>query len=80
MIHREKSMYGPSWGLQSLYEAVLCETNSIKMREKIEVARNAINDRLEDSLHGHEPLEGEERQAIDNALRCLRIRNRDEAA
>jgi hypothetical protein len=58
---------------QSLYEAVLLETNSVKVREKIEVVRKAINDRLEDSLHGRQFLDSEERHAIDMALRCLRL-------
>ena len=69
--------YG-SW--RTFFEAALFETQPIKLAKKIDAAQDAINDRLEDSLHGRHSLDPFERQAIENALNYLRILKHDEAA
>ena len=52
-----------------LYEAALLETNPSKLPERIIAARNAIFDRIEESIT--HPLAGEQ-AAMDCALRALR--------
>ena len=51
------------------YEMALVETDAGKLPERITMARNAILDRIEESLT--HPLPGEQR-AMDDALRNLR--------
>lgn len=52
-----------------LYEAALLETDTAKLSQRISTARNAILDRIEESLR--HPLPTEQR-AMNDALRHLR--------
>jgi signal transduction histidine kinase len=54
---------------KQLYEAALLETDSSRLRERINVAREAILDRIEESLK--QPI-ASERHAMTEALRHLR--------
>ena len=65
---------------QVFFEAALFETHPINLAKKIDAAQSAINDRLEDSLHGRDLLDTKERQAIENALVCLRTLKQHQAA
>jgi hypothetical protein len=41
----------------------------ITLLDKIEAAQKAIGDRLEDALHGRSPINGNERELIEDARR-----------
>lgn len=61
-VHRD-----PDW--KPLYEAALRETDESKLSERISIARNAILDRIEESLSNPSPAE---HQVMNEALRNLR--------
>ena len=72
-----------AWKWKSFYEAALLEMEvpDGKQYQRLEVAKNAIVDRLEDSLHGREPLSSAERVQIEEACRTLLlVRERPSAA
>lgn len=54
------------------YEAALREADDNKLNQCIAEAIRAIYDRLEDALHGRQPLDNEERRAIQAASQTLR--------
>jgi hypothetical protein len=56
---------GSNW--LTLYNDAVAELDPIKLLDKIEVAQKAIGDRLEDALHGRNPINANERQLIENA-------------
>jgi hypothetical protein len=65
-------MYGTQSGIadwKPLYEAALLETDTSKLPERISVARNAILDRVEESLRNPSP---DEHRIMNDALRNLR--------
>jgi len=62
----------------SLYQAALIELEQAKISGRITAARDAIVARME-KLCGMPGLHSEERQAIDDALRALRILRLEEA-
>ena len=59
--------YAGDW--KPLYEAAFCESDSSKLPQRITRARNAILDRIEESLTHSLPSE---HRAMDEALRILR--------
>lgn len=63
----EPSRSSPVW--QPLYEAALLETDANKLPERINLARSAILDRIEECLIHTIPGE---HPAMDDALRNLR--------
>lgn len=62
-----------SWKWKAYYDQALQEIGGDvgKRHECLQAAKNAIADRLEDSLHGREPLSNAERSQIQNACRTL---------
>jgi hypothetical protein len=54
---------------EPLYEAALLETDRSKLPERISVARNAILDRIEQTLRNPSPAE---HRVMNDALRNLR--------
>jgi len=62
-------VHSNSGNWKPLYEVALLETDAGKLPERITTARNAILDRIEETLTC--PLPGEHR-AMDDALRNLR--------
>ena len=65
-------MQGP-WKWKPYYDEALSEfeVDDAKRHQRLQTAKNAIIDRLEDSLHGREPLSGAERVQIEDACRTL---------
>ena len=61
------------WKWKTCYDAALLEIEiDDGMRQMhLEAAKNAIADRLEDSLHGRHPLGSAERVQIEEACRML---------
>jgi hypothetical protein len=59
----------PNSDWKPLYEAALQETDESKLSERISIARNAILDRIEESLSNPSPAE---HQVMNEALRNLR--------
>jgi hypothetical protein len=53
---------------QSLYRTAMAESDPVKLSAKIEAARRAIRNRLEDA---DDPRESRERQQLNNALYAL---------
>ena len=51
---------GSHW--ESLYNDAIAELDPIKLLDKIAVAERAIGVRLEDALHGRNPIDANERQ------------------
>jgi hypothetical protein len=70
----------PQYSWQPSYAAALVDVRPDRVRKRIAAAENAINDRLEDALHGRELLDSRERSAIMIALDHLRSLKRDIAA
>jgi hypothetical protein len=68
-LHGVGDIHSSNRDWRPLYEAVLLETDSGKVPERITKARNAILDRIEECL-AH-PIHGEQ-TAMDDALRSLR--------
>jgi hypothetical protein len=58
----------PASDWKPLYEAALLEKDATKLPERISAARNAILDRIEESLWNPSPAE---HHVMDNALRNL---------
>ncbi len=58
-----------SCGWKPLYEAALLETDTTKLPQRIAAARNAILDRIEESLRNSLPAE---HRVMNDALRKLR--------
>jgi hypothetical protein len=67
-----------SW--QPSYAAALVDVRPDRVKKRIAAAQNAINDRLEDALHGRQLLDSTERSAIMIALDHLRSLKREIAA
>ena len=67
-----------SW--QASYAAALVDVRPDRVKKRIAAAENAINDRLEDVLHGRQTLDSSERSAIMQALNHLRSLKQDLAA
>ena len=67
---------GEDW--VSLYQAALTELEHLKMTGRVEAARTAIVARME-KLQTLPGLHPEERQAIEDALRGLKLLEREEA-
>ena len=65
--HSDGASNATNW--KPLYEAALLETDAGKLTERITIARNAIFDRIEESLS--HPISSEHR-AMHDALRTLR--------
>jgi hypothetical protein len=61
---------------QQLYQSAVFELDDVKIRGCILQARQAIHDRLEDSVHGRIRLNGDERIKIEDALVALRMLER----
>ena len=59
------------WEWKSHYEAALREKDDRRRYQRMQAAKNAIVDRLEDSLHGRQPLSSAERVQIEEACREL---------
>ena len=72
-----------SWKWKTYYDAALLQIalDDGKRHELIQAAKNAIADRLEDTLHGREPLGSAERVQIEDGCRTLLLlRERPKAA
>jgi hypothetical protein len=54
-------------GWQALYNDAGVELDRMKLLQKIETAQRAIVDRLDDALHGRNPINADEEQAIEDA-------------
>ena len=65
-------MEGP-WKWKTYYDAALSENepDSGQRHQRIHPAKNAIADRLEDSLQGRQPLSSAERVQIEKVCRTL---------
>ena len=69
------------WEWKARCDAALGERDDRRRHERMKAAKNAIVDRLEDSLHGREPLTSVERVQIEEACRrLLLLRNHARAA
>jgi hypothetical protein len=69
------------WEWKSRYDDALRETDELRRQQRVDAAKHAIVDRLEDSLHGREPLDSAERVQIEEACReLLLLRNQRRAA
>jgi hypothetical protein len=64
----------------TLYNDAVVELDPIKLLDKIEAAQKAIGDRLEDALHGRHPINGNERELIEDARRNLYFLKKHPAA
>ena len=62
------------------YNDALVELDPIKLLDKIEAAQKAIGDRLEDALHSRNPINGNERELIEDARRNLYFLKKHPAA
>jgi hypothetical protein len=62
-------LFAPESDWEPLYEAALLETDRSKLPERISVARNAILDRIEQTLRNPSPAE---HRVMNDALRNLR--------
>lgn len=62
---------GMPWEWKARYEAALGERDDRTRLERMKAAKAAIVDRLEDSLHGRQPLTSAERVQIEEACRRL---------
>lgn len=58
-------------GWQTLYNDAVVELDPIQLLEKIAAAEKAIGHRLNDSLHGRNPIDAKEQQAIEDARHNL---------
>jgi len=76
---RKESRF-PQYPWQASYAAALIDVRPDRIKKRIAVAENAINDRLEDALHGRQLLGSSERSAIMLALDHLRSLKREIAA
>jgi hypothetical protein len=69
------------WNWKTRYDAALREKDDGRRQQRMQAAKNAIVDRLEDSLHGRQPLSSAERVQIEEACReLLLMRNHQLAA
>jgi hypothetical protein len=64
----------------TLYNDTVVELDPIKLLDKIEVAQKAISDRLEDALHGRNPINANEQQLIEDARQNLHFLKKHPAA
>jgi hypothetical protein len=69
---------GSAW--QSLYNDAVAELDQVQLLQKIGAAQRAIGDRLEDALHGRNPIDADERQAIEDARYNLHFLKKHPAA
>jgi hypothetical protein len=69
---------GSNW--ESFYNDAVAELDPTKLLDKIGAAQRAIGDRLEDALHGRNPIDGDERQAIEDARYNLHFLKKHPAA
>jgi hypothetical protein len=65
---------------QSLYNDAVVELDRIKLLERIAAAQRAIGNRLEDALQGRNPIDADERQAIEDARHNLYFLKKHPAA
>jgi hypothetical protein len=65
---------------QSLYNDAVVELDRIKLMERIAATQRAIGDRLEDALQGRNPINANERQAIEDARYNLHFLKKHPAA
>jgi hypothetical protein len=72
---------GVRWEWKSHYDAALQEKDDRRRHQRMQAAKSAIVDRLEDSLHGRQPLSSAERVEIEEACReLLLLRHHERAA
>jgi hypothetical protein len=69
---------GSNW--QSLYNDAVAELDPPLLLQKIEAAQKAIGDRLEDALHGRNPINANELQLIEEARHNLHFLKKHPAA
>jgi hypothetical protein len=69
---------GSAW--QSLYNDAVAELDPIKPLHKIDAAQKAIGDRQELALHGRNPINANEQQAIEDARYNLHFLKKHPAA
>ena len=67
-------------GWQSLYYDAVAELDPTALLRRIEAAQRAIVDRLDESLHGRNPMDAIEQQAIEDARRSLYFLKKHPAA
>ena len=65
---------------QSLYNDAVAELDPPLLLQKIEAAQKAIGDRLEDALHGRNPINADELQLIEDARHNLHFLKKHPAA
>jgi hypothetical protein len=65
---------------QSLDNDAVVELDRIKLMERIAATQRAIGDRLEDALQGRNPINANERQAIEDARYNLHFLKKHPAA
>jgi hypothetical protein len=70
---RNQDKVNPSSVWQSLYSDALVELDPIKLLQKIDAAQEAISDRLNDALHGRDPIDVDEWRAIEDARHNLQF-------
>lgn len=69
------------WEWKSHYDSALSEKDDHRRHQRMQTAKNAIVDRLEDSLHGRQPLSSAERIQLEEACReLLLLRSHQRAA
>jgi hypothetical protein len=69
------------WEWKNRYLAALRGDDDGRRPQRMQAAKNAIVDRLEDSLHGRQPLSSAERVQIEEACReLLLLRNHQRAS
>jgi hypothetical protein len=72
---------GSAW--QSLYDDAVAEFDQLQHYnccKKFGAAQRAIGDRLQDALHGRNPIDADERQAIEDARYNLHFLKKHPAA
>jgi hypothetical protein len=65
---------------QSLYNDAVVELDPIALLQKIEAAQKAIGNRMEDAFLGRNPIDGNERELIEDARRNLYFLKKHPAA
>jgi hypothetical protein len=56
---------------QTLYYDAVAELDPAQLLQKIEAAQRAISERLNDALHGRNPIDAYEKQLIEDARHTL---------
>jgi hypothetical protein len=77
-VSKVTNQNGSNW--QSVYNDAVAELDPTLLLRKIEAAQKALDDRLEDALHGRRPIDPNERQLIEDARHNLYFLKKHPAA